>query len=146
MRNFISAGLIGIALLWSIPAQAGEKPEATLFKTPDCGCCEGYASYLRQHGYKVTVEPSHNMPLIKRLAGVPERFEGCHTTKIGGYVVEGHVPIGSLEKLLRERPQIKGISLPGMPQGSPGMSGRKDAPFTIYEIAPGGQPKTFNVE
>lgn len=146
MRKLVSISFIYVVLLWGIPAQAGDKPEAMLYKTPNCGCCEGYASYLRQHGYKVTVKPSHNMSLIKRQASVPERLEGCHTTKIGGYVVEGHVPVKSLDKLLRERPKIKGISLPGMPQGSPGMSGRKSAPFAIYEIDKSARPKVYTVE
>ena len=144
-RHLLAVTFLAFALQ-ATPTLAGEKPEATLYKTPDCGCCEGYASYLREHGYKVTVKPSHDMPMIKKLAGVSEELEGCHTTMIGGYVVEGHVPVGPIEKLLSERPAIKGISLPGMPQGSPGMSGRKEAPFTVYEIGGDTTPKVFAVE
>jgi hypothetical protein len=76
---------------------------------------------------------------------VPEALEGCHTSLIDGYVVEGHVPAKSLNKLLTERPAIKGISLPGMPLGSPGMSGRKQEPFTMYEVGE-GQSKVFATE
>jgi hypothetical protein len=67
---------------------------------------------------------------------VPPEFEGCHTIEIGGYVVEGHVPATIIRKLLKERPKIRGISLPGMPDGSPGMSGIKREPFVVYEFGP----------
>lgn len=144
-RNLIAAVLLAFVVL-PAPGLAGEKPEAVLYKTPNCGCCEGYADYLRQNGYKVTVKPSHDMPLIKKSAGVPETLEGCHTTMIDGYVVEGHVPVGPIEKLLRERPKIRGISLPGMPQGSPGMTGTKTEPFTVYEIGKSPAPKVYAVE
>jgi hypothetical protein len=83
--------------------------------------------------------------LLNKQHGVPENLEGCHTTLIGGYVVEGHVPVKTLDRLLTERPKIKGVSLPGMPQGSPGMTGRKSAPFTIYELSP-GTPRVYAVE
>ena len=140
------AAVAAVTLLAMPISHSAEKPEATLYKTPDCGCCEGYADYLRQNGYKVTVKPSHDMPLIKKMAGVPETLEGCHTTMLDGYVVEGHVPVGPIDRLLRERPQIRGISLPGMPQGSPGMSGIKAEPFTIYEIGTTATPKVYAIE
>lgn len=141
--------LILAFVLLLLPLGAGhageDQPAATLYKNPQCGCCEGYAEYLRENGFAVTVKPTHDLSLIKRQHGVPERFEGCHTTLIDGYVVEGHVPLKSLNRLLSERPDIKGISLPGMPMGSPGMSGVKIEPFTIYEIGEGA-PKVYAVE
>ena len=85
------------------------------------------------------------MPLLHRQHGVPEPLVGCHTTLVDGYVVEGHVPIGAMLRMLEERPDITGISLPGMPAGSPGMSGEKAAPFTIYEIGD-GPTKVYAVE
>jgi hypothetical protein len=83
--------------------------------------------------------------MIKRMYRVPEKLAGCHTTVIGPYVVEGHVPAGTIDRLLTERPNIRGISLPGMPAGSPGMSGQKTEPFVIYEIAD-GPPKIYATE
>ncbi|MGH1479272.1 MAG: DUF411 domain-containing protein [Geminicoccales bacterium] len=119
-------------------ASAGEiNKTGTMFKNPQCGCCEEYAKYLRENGFKVTVKPTHNLSLIKREHGVPANFEGCHTMLIDNYVVEGHVPVRTLTKLLTEKPSIKGISLSGMPMGSPGMVGNKTGPFTIYEIGAG---------
>jgi hypothetical protein len=131
-------------LLGSAPAFA-ESANVTMYKNPQCGCCEEYAKYLRSHGFNVTVKPTHDMSLISRRHGVPEKLAGCHTALIGSYVVEGHVPVGAINKLLTERPAIRGISLPGMPEGSPGMSGVKSAPFEILEITD-GPPKVFAVE
>jgi hypothetical protein len=119
------------------PAKAEGPRTATLYKNPACTCCETYADYLRENGFEVAVEATHDLPLIKRLQGVPTPLEGCHTTLIEGYVVEGHVPVATILRLLSERPAIKGISLPGMPAGSPGMFGEKAEPFTIYEIGDG---------
>ena len=129
-------------------AHAAERPPATLYKNPQCGCCEEYANYLRRHGFTVKVVATHDLSLIKKqVGGVPEKLEGCHTTLIDKYVVEGHVPVQTLNKLLAERPAIKGISLPGMPVGSPGMSGRKPGPFTIYEIgSSSGNPPVYATE
>jgi hypothetical protein len=133
-------------LVLSTPAVAGEgSRQATLYKNPQCGCCEGYADYLRANGFEVTVKPTHDLPLLHRQHGVPGPLVGCHTTLVEGYVVEGHVPIGALLRMLTERPAIKGISLPGMPAGSPGMSSEKAGPFTIYEIGD-GPTKVYEVE
>lgn len=144
VRHLIAAAVVAFALSPSV-ASAGEKPPATIYKTPDCGCCEQYATYMRQNGYTVTVKPTHDLTLIKRHYGVPEKFDGCHTMLIDGYVVEGHVPLKTINRLLTERPAVKGISLPGMPQGSPGMSGTKREPFTIYQFGL-EEPKVYSVE
>ena len=133
-----------LALATPVIADEGSR-QATLYKNPQCGCCEGYADYLRENGFEVTVKPTHDLPLLHRQYGVPEPLVGCHTTLVDGYVVEGHVPIGALLRMLAERPAIKGISLPGMPAGSPGMFGEKTEPFTIYEIGD-GKPKVYAVE
>ncbi len=137
---------LGLGVLNSIRVGPSEaKASAQLYKNPQCSCCEGYASYLRNHGYAVTTEATHNLSLIRRQQSVPEKLAGCHTMIVGGYVVEGHVPVAAINKLLTERPKIKGISLPGMPEGSPGMTGRKSEPFTIYEISD-GEAKVYAVE
>ncbi|MPZ55333.1 MAG: CopG family transcriptional regulator [Rhizobiales bacterium] len=127
-------------------ADAAERPLATLFKNPQCSCCEQYAKYLRRNGFEVKVVATHDLSLIKEQHGVSGKFEGCHTTLIGNYVVEGHVPVKTIDKLLTERPDIRGISLPGMPQGSPGMTGQKAEPFTIYEIGSDADSSVYAVE
>lgn len=133
--NRLAYILIALLLL-SSSAQAGDKKEktATLYKNPQCSCCEGYADYFRKNGFKVEVKATHDLDNISKKAGIPEDFQGCHTTFIDGYVVGGHVPVKTVNKLLSERPEIKGITLPGMPLGSPGMGGKKDEPWKIYTV------------
>ena len=126
-------------------AQSEETLKATLYKNPQCSCCEGYADYLRKNGFEVEVKPTNDLASISSKAGVPANFQGCHTMFVGGYVVDGHVPVKTVRKLLSERPDIAGITLPGMPAGSPGMFGEKTAPFTIYEIGD-GPAKVYAVE
>lgn len=127
-------------LLAPMGASAQDRVSATLFKNPGCKCCDSYADYLRANGFNVTVIAPPNMSLIKQKYGVREDLEGCHSTIIDGYVVEGHVPVEPIKRLLSEKPAIKGISLPGMPQGSPGMSGEKAAPFEILSITGDEKP------
>lgn len=133
-RLLITMLVVGFALA---PA-AAEQLKATLFKQPYCGCCDGHADHLRQNGFDVTVQQSENLSTIKKRYSVPQEFEGCHTTIIGGYVVEGHVPANIIRRLLKERPAVRGISLPGMPDGSPGMTGEKKEPFVIYSFGDDG--------
>lgn len=140
-RRDLLATVAALALMGT--AFADPLPSMTLYKTPDCGCCEGYADYLRAAGFTVLTEPTNELSEISRRAGVPSGLQGCHTTLVGNYVVEGHVPVEAIHKLLAERPTIRGISLPGMPDGSPGMSGTKTAPFTVYAIGDDGKPSVF---
>lgn len=131
---------IGLFVLSAGLAVAEEKVRATLFKNPGCACCEKYADYLRANGFEVASIEAPNMSVVKQKHGVRKNLEGCHTTVIGDYVVEGHVPIESIKRLLTEKPAIKGISLPDMPQGSPGMSGEKEGPFEILSITADDKP------
>lgn len=133
MRFFALAALTA-ALAW--PAMAAEKVKATMYKNPQCGCCEGHADHLRENGFEVTEIPTHELMAVKRQHGVAPQLAGCHTIVIGNYVVEGHVPANIIRRLLAEKPAIKGISLPGMPTGSPGMPGPQSEPFVYYEVGP----------
>lgn len=126
-------------------AWAGEAIQGTLYKNPNCGCCQGHANYLMEHGYDIEVIATHDLPKIKQQYGVPEKLWGCHSLVIDDYVIEGHVPVEVIERLLAERPDVEGISLPGMPAGSPGMGGEKREPFTIYTVSE-GMPQVFAVE
>lgn len=112
-------------------AAADEKIATTLYKSPGCMCCDRYANYLHASGFNVTVVEHPNMTLTKQKYGVREDLEGCHSTVIGKYVVEGHVPVTPIKRLLDERPDMRATSLPGMPEGSPGMSGTKGGTFEI---------------
>jgi hypothetical protein len=114
-----------------------------MFKNPECGCCDGYADYLRHHGFAVTSKATNDLAEISGKAGVPSELQGCHTAFIGDYVVDGHVPVEAITTLLAKHPAIKGIALPGMPAGSPGMPGEKAGPFTIYAIGQDGKSSVF---
>jgi hypothetical protein len=139
-RTFcLGAAVMLVAL--PLPAVA-EPTRATLFKNPQCTCCEGYATYLRNNGFEVEVKPTNDLTEISRKAGVPENLQGCHTTFVDGYVVDGHVPVNVVRKLLSERPAIAGITLPGMPLGAPGMTGTKNGEFIIYAVTQNGAPPT----
>lgn len=146
-RTTITTLLTALMLIGSISVnvlQASDL-EVTLYKNPQCGCCENYAKYLRENGFDVNVKPTHELVMMSREAGLPDKFQGCHLAMVGGYFVSGHVPVAIVDKLLTEGPDIKGITLPGMPQGSPGMSGIKTKPFTIYSVN-GGKPQIYAVE
>lgn len=112
-------------------------PQVMLYRSPTCGCCAQYEEYLKDEGFAVESEIVDDMATIKERHGVPADAEACHTSLIGDYVVEGHVPIEVIEKLLDEQPDIDGIALPGMPSGSPGMGGEKDGPWEILSIEDG---------
>jgi len=137
-------GLIVTAAYLNTAHTAAAK-NVTLYKNPQCGCCENYANYLREYGFTVTVKPTHDLVDMSKTAGIPENFQGCHLALIDTYVVSGHVPISTVNKLLTEKPKIKGVTLPGMPTGSPGMGGPKTGPFKIYQIG-SGQPAIYTTE
>jgi hypothetical protein len=145
-RRSLLTLLVGAAAgLAAMPLRAAEQEnQVTLYKEPQCGCCEGYADYLRKHGFTVSVVPTHDLPLLDEKYGIPSELSPCHISLIGGYVVGGHVPIEIVNRLLAEKPALTGITLPGMPLGSPGMTGRKTEPFKIYEISKGA-PKIYAI-
>jgi hypothetical protein len=106
-----------------------------------------HAACLRKNGFDVDIKPTNDLAEISRKAGVPEKLQGCHTMFVNGYVIDGHVPIQTVRKLLSERPAIAGITLPGMPLGSPGIGGSKEEPFTIYAITKeSAEPSVYATE
>ena len=133
-------GTTGVSSLNAEPTPT--RGDVNLYKNPECGCCEGYADYLRQQGFKVTAVPTHDLTVMGENYGIPDSPQPCHISLIGGYVVGGHIPIEIVNRLLSEKPQITGITLPGMPVGTPGMPGNKPSPLDIYEIGK-GQPKVY---
>ena len=136
MMRLMPGALLLVGLIAIAEVRADDLPKATLYRNSNCGCCLEYARYLRRQGFDVDVVGG-GMTSVRDEHGVPEDLEGCHTMVIGGYVIEGHVPAPFVKRLLAERPAIRGISLPGMPNGSPGMTGVKQGTFTIYEIGDG---------
>ncbi|KKX29451.1 DUF411 domain-containing protein [Rhizobium sp. LC145] len=137
-----------LATLIALPLPALAAPiQAVMYKNPTCSCCETYAAYLEQNGFKIELKPTNDLTQVSTAAGVPEQLQGCHTIMVDGYVVDGFVPVDVVKKMLTERPAITGIALPGMPMGSPGMGGVKTEPFTIYAFTTDGKaPTVYAVE
>tara|TARA_B100000941_G_C28507420_1_gene558223 strand:- start:2439 stop:2915 length:477 start_codon:yes stop_codon:yes gene_type:complete len=108
-----------------------------VFKTPSCGCCYGYVLFLEKEKYNVKQTDMRSLHSIKQKYNIPVEMQSCHTTIMGKYFIEGHVPIEAINKLLEEEPNIDGIALPGMPIGTPGMPGDKDEPYIIYQLIDG---------
>jgi hypothetical protein len=108
-----------------------------VFKTPSCGCCYGYVLFLEEEKFEVKQTDMESLLSIKKKHNIPLEMQSCHTTILGGYFIEGHVPIEAINKLLKEQPDIDGIALPGMPIGTPGMPGEKEEPYIIYQLVDG---------
>lgn len=133
-RTFLrGAAVTGAAFVTgSAAAQRGGRTGMVMHRSPGCGCCLGWVSHARRAGFTVEVRDNPDMAAVKRRLGVPARLASCHTIEVGGYVVEGHVPLADVQRLLRERPAgVRGIAVPGMPMGSPGME------------VPGGERQAF---
>jgi len=150
--------LAGPALALALPLRANPsgpapavKPDPTLpvmqvWKDPNCGCCNDWVAYLEREGFRVQVFDTGNTAVRQRL-GMPMKYASCHTARIGSYVIEGHVNAREIRRLLAEKPQAIGLSVPGMPVGSPGMDGpeygsRRD-PYDVVLVLPDGSARVY---
>jgi len=113
------------------------KYNVEVFKTSSCGCCYGYVLFLKEEKFTVKQTDMRSLHFIKKKYNIPLEMQSCHTTILGKYFIEGHVPIEAINKLLKEKPDIDGIALPGMPIGTPGMPGKKEEPYVIYQLVDG---------
>ena len=145
--NRLAAGLLSILASFGggVASAASAAPDAILYKDPECICCSRYAAHLETAGLGVVVRDTGDILAIKEAHGVPEDMWSCHTMVLGEYVVEGHVPVAAIERLLSSAPDIAGIALPGMPSGSPGMPGPKTGRFVITVISDAVPPAVFMV-
>ena len=142
-RQIMIAGA-GTALTLSLPSQlaAATAPKIQVFKTPTCGCCQMWVDHLAANGFEVEAEDLADLDAIKQMAGVPDHLLACHTGMVEGYTIEGHVPAEAIKKLLAERPKIKGLAVPGMPAGSPGMPSPIPERYDVIAFG-GGQDQVF---
>ena len=148
MRNLMLAVVVAALVPWSGAIFAGEaqaprSEEVVVYKSPWCGCCEGWVDHMRANGFEVTVREQEDLSAIKRMSGVPEKLESCHTAFVGGYAIEGHVPADAVERLLAERPPVRGLAVPGMPIGSPGMEGTDPEPYEVKTFTQGGATTVY---
>ena len=133
-RRHVVTTLAGLPLLARpVCVQAASLPKIVVAKDPNCGCCAGWVDHLRAAGFTAEVNDTPRVNAVKARLGVPPELASCHTGEIGRYVVEGHVPAGAIMRLLKEQPDAKGLAVPGMPTGSPGMEVEGSPPDT-YEV------------
>ncbi|RIA47233.1 DUF411 domain-containing protein [Dichotomicrobium thermohalophilum] len=151
--TFLTAVMVLLAttLMPLTPVQASDQstraqslPIVEMTKHPQCGCCTEWADHLRAAGFEVKVTETRKMWGVKRLAGIPKDLDSCHTATVGGYVIEGHVPADDIKRLLAEHPDVKGLAVPGMPIGSPGMEfGNRTEPYDVLSFDADGQTDVF---
>jgi len=144
-RRSLLSGFSGILLFAPASlAYAQPWPKVTVTKDPSCGCCAGWIDHLRASGFTAEVVETVEINRVKVRLGVPRELASCHTAEIGGYVLEGHVPADAIKRLLAEKPSAKGLAVPGMPVGSPGMEVEGSAPETYDVVLFGnGKPTIF---
>jgi hypothetical protein len=140
---FVAIALVVVTSFVFSQDSSQDKIKAVIYKSQSCGCCSVYSDYLKSKGFQVEVVNTNNMNSIHQKYGVPVSLGSCHTSVIEGYFVEGHVPVEVISKLLRDKPVIKGIALPDMPPGSPGMPGAKTGKWTVYSIDKDGTSAIF---
>ncbi len=137
VRRTVAAAAVVIALGWAgsvwTAAQTTAKPQMTVYKSSTCGCCSKWVEHMQANGFEVKAINVDDVDKVKTAQGVPASAASCHTALVNGYVVEGHVPADAVLKMLKEKPAIAGIAVPGMPIGSPGME------------MPNGQKEAYNV-
>ncbi len=115
----------------------------TVYKSPWCGCCGDWVKHLEANGHSVVTKNTETLDALKKMAGVPEPLQSCHTATVDGYVIEGHVPAKDIERLLAERPKAKGLAVPGMPAGSPGMEGGAPDKYNVMLFQPDGSASVY---
>jgi len=139
-RRFL---MLTLALALPLPAYAQRSVPIKIYRNPNCGCCDVYADYLKGEGFAVELIDTYDPAPLHAKYGIPERLEGCHTALADGYVFEGLIPAQYVKQVLRERPPIKGLSVPGMPVGAPGMPGTKRGRIDVYSFDDSSSPKAF---
>lgn len=142
-RRLLAAALLApLAGAWAAPART----VVEVWKDPSCGCCKDWVAHMEQAGFELRVLESGNSAMRAKL-GIPVKFGSCHTARVGGYALEGHVPAREVLRLLREKPKAVGLAVPGMPIGSPGMDGpayggRQD-PYAVLLITADGASTVY---
>ena len=152
MKFFTSrsaSAVLVIALALCAPAAHGQqkpaagKPHLTVYKSPTCGCCAKWVEYMEANGFTAAVTNMPDVTPVKTKHGLPARLASCHTTLVGGYVIEGHVPVADIRRLLKEKPAIAGLAAPGMPAGSPGMDVPNSPPYDVVAFAKDGRTHVY---
>lgn len=143
-RRLFLAGASVAVLAACGPAQANA-PQITVYKDPYCGCCGAWVDHLKAAGFVTTVVETADLAAVRARYGMPESIASCHTGVVAKYAVEGHVPAGDITRLLAQKPKARGLAVPGMPLGSPGMetSDGSREPFEVLLVGPDGATTVF---
>jgi hypothetical protein len=142
MRRRVLAAVI-VALSASLVG-AQSAPAVAVFKSPTCGCCAKWVEHLRANGFAPTATNVDDMNAVKAKHNVPQALQSCHTALVGGYVIEGHVPAADIKRLLKEKPAIVGLAVPGMPAGSPGMEGPPPRKYDVVSFDKQGNTSVYS--
>lgn len=137
--GFSMAGI----LPWGGPP-AAHAETVKVYASPQCGCCGDWVDHLERHGFEVDTRYTDDLQAIKREHGIDRRLEACHTALVDGYLVEGHVPADEIRRLLDERPAVRGLAVPGMPHGSPGMEGLRNEAYQVLQFTKEGELSVFS--
>lgn len=132
--SIIGLFIFSLYIGFNFSSQTVNAEEIMVYKSPTCSCCKKWVTHLENQGFEVKTKNINNLQPIKNKHGVQQKFQSCHTAKIGKYFIEGHVPAKDIKKLLKEQPDIKGLAVPGMPMGSPGMEGHRKDHYNVLAI------------
>lgn len=124
-------------------AMAQQKPLVEVWRSPTCGCCGAWVTHLQKNGFATKVHMVDDTAAIRRQLGIPASLGSCHTAKVGGYAIEGHVPASDIRRLLAERPKARGLAAPGMPAGSPGMDVPNSPPYEVVMVGEDGSATLY---
>jgi len=125
---------LGITLIFAGPAAADTPPMVEVWKSATCGCCTKWIEHLEREGFDVVAHNVASVADARAALGVPQRYAACHTARVAGYAIEGHVPAADIRRLIEEQPRSTGLAVPGMPAGSPGMEGHGNVPYQTLLI------------
>ena len=132
-----------VALLSMAPVWAQTTPTVDVYKSPTCGCCGKWIDHMKKNGFKVEIHEVDNIPASRKKLGMPDKLGSCHTSKVGNYVVEGHVPAQDIQRLLKEKPKALGLAIPSMPPGVPGMDIPNSPPYETLLVQADGTTSVF---
>ena len=133
-----------LAFLLALPFAAGPANAVIeVYKTATCGCCKQWTKHLEANGFTVKAQDVANTGDYRAKFGIPADYGSCHTARVGGYAVEGHVPASDIKRLLAEKPKARGLAVPGMPMGSPGMEGERKDPYEVLLVKDGGKTSVY---
>lgn len=137
------AGLLLGGLALSVQLLTAADPKVAVYKTATCGCCGKWVDHLKANGFDVEVSTVSETASYRQKYGVPPKLASCHTAVVNGYTIEGHVPAADVKRLLKEKPNAKGIAVPGMPMGSPGMEGPRSENYAVLLFEQNGSTTVF---